>query len=393
MHAKGLVKSVATVGAMVLVALGATVVHSSESSAFGMQPVKILTTGLTSGATCGPNSSGTRVAFTIPGGPGRLAATPVGGVEASATVEQDEAEKTFRVVNARSGPDVAYVSDVTGDNHGGRFPQWDGLTISQTGATPVLDVSALGNFRAFSLCLLSAPKLLTVTSTVDVGSEVFGYRLECTDTGGVPFMNADFSIITGGTSPASVELPVPLWVTCSVRSTSVPRGYVPDAAKLLGGFRLFPPGLVNTAVMRNQFGDFDLEVHTLVNAVTLGAQIFYTFAVTVTNRGTVGFVADGAVNDSDYFYVDITHPTRLIGPLPFVGHVVIMSPTLDRWQIPSIARGESLTFASNAEGFPAPTGYVPNIVVVCGTIPTGDLARQPREYNTANNSACAPVTP
>jgi hypothetical protein len=409
MFSKHGLRMAATVGVLAAIALGLSGVHASESGAIGAPPNTVLPTSLASGVGCGPifSSVKTRVAFTIPAGSGTFTVTtslPNGGfapIPVTATVEQDLPAKTFRVTNATFDSKTAYVVDVIGDN-GTQFPQWQTLPTTGVG-TPLLDVSALGNFTAFSLCLWPADRKLTLTSSLDAGSGVFGYHFTCTqgymtaDT----FTSFDFAVPTSAATPSVVTVDIPGGNECQVHTSSVPSGYVSDSDKVLGRFDI--RGLdTSHAEMHNKKGTFDLEVQTEVHKVLDGTTVHYDFAVTVRNLGTVDFVHTGAIDQQrEAFEVNITHPSPLVNSYPFfapprlqrIGSTVLEDNGAGShtWFIPSIAGGQSYKFTTGAE--PLDLSYVPKNTEVCATIPTTGFLFQPVELNTANNTSCVSVLP
>jgi hypothetical protein len=402
-----MVKAVGTVWACAAVALGLSGVHSSQTAAVGLPPTTVLPTSLVSGSPCGPvGQATTRIVFSVPGGSGTFTAStllPNGGfapIPATATIEQDLTARTFRVAGATFGSRMAYVLDVIGDN-GSQFPRWQ-TPPSFGGGTQLLDVSALGNFTSFSLCLRPADKTLTLTSSVDSGSGVFGYHFDCTQMfGGDPFTSFDFDVPTSATTPGVVTLDVPTSVECGVHTSSVPAGYVSDSDKMLGRFaEVYPHTGMNTSQeMRNKRGTFDLDVQTTVHKVVIGAEVHYDFEVTVKNLGSVDFVAAGAVDSFDDFVVKITHPTPLVNsyPVVFPGMQRVGTTTLyasgrgHQWLIPSIAAGQSYTFTTGAEAYDQ--SYVPLGTDVCADVPTNGFLLQPVELNTANNRSCVSIMP
>lgn len=392
------------VAMLTAVALGLIGVHASESGALGAPPSSVSGTPFLNGEACGWRTQGIRVGFTLPGGNGTLHGTPTGGQVATLMVDQDRTNLTFQVLDAKLNGFRAYVSDVTGET-GGQYSLWDHMPFTLSGASPILDVSSRGNFTSLTACLVPTVQHLTVTSTVDAGpGGTFSYRVGCnTADDGNPFASGGFDIPTTVSWPGTFTVDVPDSVYCLVRTSTVPAGYVPDADHLLGSFLLPHLQVIGATVMHNQFGTFDLEVRTETTASIAAGTIVYAFRVSVTNLGTVGFTPNPEIDGQAFIPVLIATPTDLLMPDQSQGKVVSVSPNLARWEIPSIAAGETRTMSSNAAPYPVRNTYVPGVDDVCAGISypwvafpnilSVNFSRLPPESSLDNNSNCAWVTP
>ncbi len=380
---------------MLCIALVLTGIHSSPTSAAGVPPSSVKAAAPAVGMGCGWRGLGTRLNFTVPDGSGVLQGAPTGNAFASVTVDQDLANQTFQVLSATLNFSRAYVTEVTGET-GGTYPHWEALPFLLNGPSPVLDVSSSGNFTGFSLCLIGGYGHLTLQSTVDAGpGGIFRYNVYCRTPDGELFASENYTLPTAVGIPGTVTFDVPYAVNCEVRTAGHPNGYVHDADHVVGYYSPLRLLYWTSAVMHNQLGTFDLEVKTtkLLSTVVDG-QVNYVFQVAVTNLGTVGFTPSPDVNDDAYLPLLIETPTTLEMPKAAKGRVVGISSKFARWEIPSIAAGETITMFAAGQSFPAPVeSYVPEAHDVCASVLIEGFARTPHETTLSNNSSCVSVNP